>query len=92
MQSPKVVAGNPGEHVVFGVVVHVPIQKRQNWIECERPTANPKVGVFVGQTDVLGRIAQELNAGSKEPPEANRNPHWPISSRYADGSNDEMTC
>ena len=47
MQLAKVVTGNGGVHVVFGVVIHVPIEKLHDGIEVDRTAAKAEVGNFV---------------------------------------------
>ena len=54
------VAGYRSEHMVFGVVVHVPVEKLDEGIEVDCTAAKAKIGNFVLQADVLGRITEEV--------------------------------
>ncbi len=56
MKSSQPVAGNGGVHVMFNMIVHVPVKKLDDRISGEGAAAEPKIGYLVLQADVL-RIA-----------------------------------
>ena len=66
MQEAEIVAGNRGVHMMLGVVVHVPVQKLNNRVYGERPTAEPEIRHVVLQTDVLRVVAEKEEPASVE--------------------------
>ena len=61
MEAGQVVAGNSGVDVMLGVVVHVPVEELEDWVQSECSTANAKVRVLVRQADVLRGVTHELD-------------------------------
>ena len=57
VEFPQVVTGYRCIHVVFDVVVHVPIEELEEWIEQDGPAADSKIGHVILQPDMLGGVA-----------------------------------
>ncbi len=52
--------------MVFGVVVHVPIEELHQGVEGKGPAAEPEVRHIVLQTDMLGVIAEKKEPATVE--------------------------
>ena len=63
--------------MVFDVVVHVPVQKTDEWIRDESPGAKPVVRHIVLKPGVLSVVAQILKPASVERSERNQDRHQP---------------
>ena len=72
------VAGHRGEHVVFGMVVHVPVKELDEGIEVDGAAAEAEIGYFVLEADVLGGIAEEVQPGAKGLGEGHRQKYRPV--------------
>jgi len=57
VQAMKGVAGDPGVHVVFRVVVHVPVKEADKRMERESSATEPVIRGVMLQADVLGVVA-----------------------------------
>ena len=57
VQSAEFVTRNRGIHVVFDVVVHMPVEKLDNWVEVNRAAAEAEVRYFVLKTHMLCGVA-----------------------------------
>lgn len=56
VEAGKVVAGDTGVDVMFGVVVHVPIKELEEGIDIDGAAAEAKVLDVVGKADVLTAV------------------------------------
>ena len=74
VQLAEPVARHAGVHVVFDVVIHVPVEEAEERIQDDRAGAEPKVWHVVLQADVLGVVAQKQQPAAVE--RGQRNEHW----------------
>ena len=58
MQFPKVVTGNRSIHMVFDVIVHVPIEKGQEGIQNYGSGTESEIGYIVPKPCMLSAVAQ----------------------------------
>jgi hypothetical protein len=83
MQLSQTIAGHGSIHMVFYMVVHVPIQKLDKRIEIDGSTAKPKVRDLVLQTDMLSRVAEIVQPPSERLREGEDQKHHPVALRYS---------
>lgn len=74
----QVVAWNSCEHVVLGVVVHVPVKEPKNRVQFECSTTYAEVWVFIDKSDMLSGIAQELYSRAKKASETDSDADRPV--------------
>ncbi len=59
MQATEPITGDRGVHVVFRMIIHMPIKKLDYGVDRKGPATKPKVGDVVLKTDVLGTVAKK---------------------------------
>lgn len=57
MQFPKVVAGDRRIHMVFDVIVHVPIEEGKKWIKNYGSGTESEIGYIVRKSCMLSAVA-----------------------------------
>jgi hypothetical protein len=60
VQLAEFITGDRSEHVVFDVVVHVPVEELHHGINRECAAAKAKIGHIILQTDVLSGVAERV--------------------------------
>ena len=55
----KVVAGHGCIHVVLNVIIHLPVEKPDNWMKIERAATKAEIIHVVLEPDMLGIVAKE---------------------------------
>ena len=91
MQTTEFVTWDSSIHVVFSVVIHVPVEELNDGIEVNGATAEAEVRHFVLKADVLCRVAQILEPGTKHFGESDYERYDPVSQRESRASNEEVT-
>ena len=59
MKLTKIVTRNRGVHMMIGVIVHVPVQKPNEWTENYGTATETEIGHFIYQTDMLQLVAEK---------------------------------
>ena len=87
MESAQMVAGHGVVHVMFNVIVHVPIEKTDQGVHQDRSRAKTKVEYGVGQTCVLCIVAKETEPLPVKNPERRQHGNYPKS--HSKGGHDD---
>ena len=85
MQLAEVVARHRGVHVVFRVVVHLPVQEAEERIQQDGPAAKPVIRHLILEPGVLGVVAQPLQPAAVERRQRDHDRHQP----QAEGERDD---
>ena len=60
VQLAEIVAGDGGIHMMFDVVIHVPVQKAQKRVENDGARIQAIIADIIRESRVLGFVTQEL--------------------------------